>query len=193
MNREFLITILQNIQNAKREYRNEAALKIIENPDLHIYLIQETFHTEDILSVRASWILEWICTHKGLNIILPHLDIFTKNLNKLHFGGSLRTCAKICEHIAIAYTSKTSHAIQKVLTQKQINSLVEVSFDWLLTEQKIAVKAYSMHTLYLFGLEIDWIHNSLEEIIKKDIIHLSKSCESRGKKIISLIHKIKNI
>lgn len=192
MNRDFLITLLHNIKNAKREYRNEAALTIIKNPILFPYLINETFNVNDILSVRASWILEWICTHEGLDLLIPHLNTFTKNLNKVHFPGSLRTCAKICEHISIAYTSSKPHVIQQKLTKKQIDLIIEVGFDWLITPQKIAVKAYTMYTLYLFGLKTDWIHTALENIIEKDILQQSKGCEARGKKILQLIAKQKN-
>ena len=187
MNREFLIDILQKIQNGKRIYRNEAVLKILGNPDLFPYLVKETFNTNNILSVRASWVLEWICTHHGLELLIPHLDFFTQNLHILHFDGTLRTCAKICEHISIAYNSKKAHEIQNKLTKKQKDSIIEAGFDWLITPQKIAVKAYTMHTLYLFGTQTDWIHPALENIIKKDIIHQSKGCEARGKKILTLI------
>lgn len=187
MNREFLISILQNIENAKRSYRNEAALKIINAPDLFPYLINETFNVKDTLSIRAAWTLEWICTHNGLYLLLPHLDIFTKNLHQLYFNGSIRTCSKICEHISIAYTSKKEHPIKSTLTKKQIDNIIEVAFDWLITPQKIAVKAYTMNTLYLLGLQIDWIHPALETIIRKDVIHQSKGCEVRGKKILKLI------
>ena len=187
MNRDFLISILQSIENAKRIYRNEAALKIIDSPYLFPYLINETFNVNDILSIRTTWVLEWICTHNGLTLLLPHLNTFTQNLHKVHFDGSVRTCSKICEHISIAYTSKKVHPIKNTLTKKQLNTIIEVAFDWLITPQKIAVKAYTMNTLYLLGLQIDWIHPALEIIIRKDIIHQSKGCEARGKKILKLI------
>lgn len=190
MNREFLITILQNVENAKRTYRNDAARKIIDTPGLFPYLVKETFNVDDKLSIRAAWILEWICTHNGLNLLLPHLDFFTQNLHRVYFDGSVRTCAKICEHISIAYTSKKPNEIQPILTKSKVDTIVEVGFDWLITPQKIAVKAYTMHTLYLFGLQIDWIHAALVDVIKREVIHQSKGCEARGRKILSLISKI---
>jgi len=193
VNREFLIAILQQIENAKREYRNEAALKIMNSPNLFPYLIDETFNINDILSIRAAWVLEWICTHHGLSLLLPHLNKFTLNLSKVHFNGSIRACAKICEHISKAYTSKKTHDIQNILTKKQINTMVEVGFDWLISPQKVAVKTYTLNTLYLFGLHINWIHNALEAIIRKDITHQSIAFQTRGKKIIRLIQKNKTL
>lgn len=187
MNREFLITILQGVENAKREHRNNAVLKIIESPNLFPYLIKETFNVDDKLSIRAAWILEWICTHNGLQLLVPHLKEFTENINTVYFDGSVRTCAKICEHISIAYNDKKSHEIQDALTKNQLDKIIEVGFDWLIKPQKIAVKAYTMNTLYLLGFHVEWVHPALADIIRKDIIHKSKGCEARGKKILSLI------
>ncbi|TYP96766.1 hypothetical protein C7447_10665 [Tenacibaculum adriaticum] len=187
MNQEFLNTILIKVENAKRKNRDAAAKTILKTPTLFPYLVSTTFQVDTKLSVRAAWILEWICTHNGLDLLLPHLEEFTKNIHKVHFDGSVRTCAKICKHIATAYTSKNSHKIKNVLTNDQIERIIETGFDWLITNQKIAVKAYTMNTLYLFGLQKDWIHPELEHIIRNDVIHQSKGCEARGRKILKLI------
>ena len=141
------------------------------------------------MSIKAALILEWIITQNGLKLLLPHLELFTKNLHKLNVNGPLRACAKICEHIAIAYTSKKTHDIQHILTDQQKDKIVAVGFDWLITPQKIAVKAYTMTILYLFGLEKDWVHPELKHLITTDIIYQSKGCAARGKKILKLIYK----
>jgi hypothetical protein len=46
-----------------------------------------------------------------------------------------------------------------------------------------------MNTLYLFGLEKDWIHPELKNLIETKIIHESKGCKARGKHILQLIEK----
>jgi len=186
--RDFLITILQNIKNAKCEYRNRAALSIIENDDLFFLLIKETFNVNDILSVKASLILEWIIKKNGLALLLPHLNLFTQNLHKVHFDSSIRACSKICELIAITYHSKKTHNIQRIMTKKQKNNIIAIGFDWLITPQKAAVKAYTMNTLYLLGQKTTWVHSELKNIIATDIIYHSKVCEIRGKKILKLIY-----
>ena len=188
VNRQILISILQNIENAKRVHRSEAALKVINSPDLISYLVIETFYVSDILSVRAAWVLEWICSHHGVHYLLPHLQVFVDNLHKVKFDGSIRSCAKICEQISTIYNSEISHPIHTTITNQQVNTIIETCFDWLITPQKVAVKAYSMTTLYYFGLQTDWVHTALTDIIKKDIPHQSKAYAARGKKLLDLMN-----
>ena len=174
-----------------RVNRNKASNIVLDNPKVFDDLIILTFNVDDKHSIKAAWVLEWICTHHGLDLLLPHLDFFIQNLHRIYFDSATRPCAKICEHLAIAYTSKKKNSVQKILTQKHIDTIIEVGFDWLITPQKIAVRAYTMQTLYLFGLQKDWVHPELKHIIQTKIIHESKGCKARGKKILALIESYK--
>lgn len=191
MNPDFLISVLNSMNNAARDNREKASTIVLQNPNLVKTLVDITFDVDNKLSIKASWVLEWMCTHHGITHILPYIDIFTKNISRVHFDSVTRPCAKICEHLATAYTSKKENEVQITLTQKHIDLIIETGFDWLITEQKIAVKAYTMTTLYLFGLQKDWVHKELEHIISTKVIHQSKGCEARGKKILALINKTK--
>ncbi|QXP68142.1 adenylosuccinate lyase [Polaribacter sp. AHE13PA] len=177
------------MENPKRENRQRVANIIIETPQLFKELVTITFDTENKVSIKAAWILEWICTHHHLEWILPHLDEFTLKIKTLKFDSAIRPCAKICEHLATAYYSKTENIVQKKLTKNHIKSIVETGFDWLITPQKIAVRAYTMTTLYYFGLEKEWIHPELKHLIQTKIIHESKGCKARGRFILELIEK----
>lgn len=191
MNVDFLISTLNNIENPKRINRNYAANIVLKHPELIKDLVDLTFKTDDKIAIKASWILEWICTYHGVEKILPYVETFIKHLHLLHFDGTVRTCAKICEHLAIAYDSKTSNLIKENLSNSQIDTIIETGFDWLITNQKIAVKAYTMNTLFLFGKYRDWVHPELEHIIRTTVIHESKGCEARGRKVLALIDKRK--
>ena len=193
MNKDFLISALNSIENAKRENRNKVANIVQNNKELFSDLVTLTFLVDDKISIKAAWILEWMCTHGNLSWILPHLDVFTKNISTLRFDSAIRPCAKICEHIAMAHTSKKENEFQTALTQEHIDAIVETGFDWLITPQKIAVRAYTMSTLYLFGLQKDWIHPELEHLITTKIIKESKGCKARGTHILSLIKKHQKI
>ncbi|QTE23488.1 adenylosuccinate lyase [Polaribacter cellanae] len=184
---------LNNIENAKRENRQRVANIVLENRNLFKELVSITFDVDNKVSIKAAWILEWICTHHQLNWILPHLDEFSSKINTLKFDSAIRPCAKICEHLATAYYTKTDNDIKKNLTIKHIDAIVETGFDWLITPQKIAVRAYTMNTLYLFGLEKGWIHPELKHLIETKIIHESKGTKARGKHIIDLIEKHQKI
>ncbi|OAD45090.1 hypothetical protein [Polaribacter atrinae] len=177
------------MENPKRENRQRVANIVLENQKLFKELVAITFDVENKVSIKAAWILEWICTHHHLEWILPHLDEFTLKIKTLKFDRAIRPCAKICEHLATAYYSKTANDVQKKLTKNYINSIVETGFDWLITPQKIAVRAYTMTTLYYFGLEKEWIHPELKHLIQTKIIHESKGCKARGRFILELIEK----
>ncbi|MDE0536394.1 adenylosuccinate lyase [Tenacibaculum sp. L6] len=191
MNADFLISVLNDVDTAARINREKASNIVLQNPILVKNLVEFTFDVDNKLSIKAAWVLEWICTHHGIEHILPYLETFTQNISKVHFDSAIRPCAKICEHLAIAYTSKTANKAQQQLTLKHIDLIIETGFDWLITNQKIAVKAYTMNTLYLFGLQKDWVHPELEHIIRTKVIHESKGCKARGKHILELIEKQK--
>lgn len=189
MSKEYLIEELNNIENAKRDNRQRVANIVSEKIDLIAPLVEITFWTEDKLSIRADWVLEWICTHNDLNLILPYLDDFSKNIKKLQFDSAIRPCAKICEHLAVAFTNGKENLVEQYLKSNHIDRIIETGFDWLITPQKIAVRAYTMNSLYLFGLSKDWIHPELAHIIRTKIIHESKGCKARGRYVLDAIEK----
>lgn len=184
-----LVTELDNMENPKRVNRQNVANFVLGNQNLFKHLIAVTFDVDNKLSIKAAWILEWICTHHNLDLIIPHLEEFSKKISSLKFDSAIRPCAKICEHLATAYYAKTASNIKKNLTTTQIDTIIETGFDWLITPQKIAVRAYTMNSLYYFGLEKKWIHHELKHLISSKIIHESKGCKARGKYILEMIEK----
>ena len=189
MAKSWIASVLDKMKNPKRENRDKAANTVWEHPENFKELLELTFDVDNKQSIKAAWVLEWICTHKGLDILLPHLDFFINNISKVHFDSSTRPCSKICEHLAVAYTSKKANLVKEVLTQEHIEKIIETGFDWLITPQKIAVRAYTMKTLYLFGIEKDWVHPELSHLIITKIIHESKGCKARGRYILEMIEK----
>jgi len=187
--KNFLISALENMENPKRENRETVANIVYHNQDLFKHLVSLTFEVENKISIKAAWILEWVCTHGKLDWLAPHLDTFTQNISTLQFDSAIRPCAKICEYVATAYTSKEKSKIQDQLTNEHIDTIIETGFDWLITPQKIAVRAYTMTSLYLFGLQKDWVHPELQHIISSKIIKESAGCKARGNKILKAIQK----
>ena len=192
MTADFLISVLNDVDNAARVNREKASNIVLENPKLVKNLVDLTFDVDNKLSIKAAWVLEWICTHHGINHILPYINTFTENISKVRFDSAIRPCAKICEHIAKAYTNKEENNTKLVLKEQHIDLIIEAGFDWLITDQKIAVRAYTMTTLYLFGLKKDWVHPELQHLITTKIIHESKGCKARGKHILEMIEKHKS-
>jgi hypothetical protein len=73
------------MENPKRENRQRVANIILENKQLFKELISITFDVENKVSIKAAWVLEWICTHHHLEWIAPYLDFFTSKIKKVKF------------------------------------------------------------------------------------------------------------
>jgi hypothetical protein len=187
-----------SIQNLKEELHKMTALKeerqrvsqiVMENQALFKDLVSITFNVDLKISIKAAWVLEWICTKHHLDWILPYLDEFSTNIKTLKFDSAIRPCAKICEHLAFAFSDKNANEIQNKLKSIHVNRMVETGFDWLITPHKIAVRAYTMSFLYYFGLQKDWVHPALKNLILTKIIYESKGTKARGNHILSVIEK----
>jgi len=187
MNKDFLILQLKNIENAKRVNRLRVSNLVIENKELFKPLLELTFEVDNKLSIKAAWVLEFVCFEK-LEWLVPYLDTFTKNIRFVKFDSVVRPVSKICNFIAIAYNSRKTSLIKETLTRNQIDLIIETGFDWMISEQKVAVKAYTMNSLFLFGKEYDWVHEELKLIILKNISTGSPAYKARGKITLSLIN-----
>jgi hypothetical protein len=115
MNKEFLILQLNNIENAKRINRLRVSNIVLENKELFKYLLELVFEVDNKLSIKAAWVLEFVCSNK-LNWLAPHLDYFTSNMSLVKFDSSVRPISKICNFLAISYNSKNDSLIKSTLT-----------------------------------------------------------------------------
>ncbi|WP_418509721.1 adenylosuccinate lyase [Corallibacter sp.] len=176
-----------NYVNHSREKRLYYANLVLNNPDLVPKLLHILFQVDDKISCRAAWVFEFMCGEK-LEAIIPHLDYFTEHMHKVHLDPAVRPVAKVCEYITKAYYSKTENDIQQALTPTHKERIIEVCFDYMINDEKIAPKAYSMNSLYLLGQDYDWIHPELVLILERDFQMQSSGFKARAKQIL---HKIK--
>ncbi|EDP70184.1 hypothetical protein FBALC1_11642 [Flavobacteriales bacterium ALC-1] len=177
-----------NYVNHSREKRLFYANLVIDNPKLVKPLLEILFDVDDKISPRAAWVFEFMCGEK-LEEIIPHLDIFTENVSKVHLDPAVRPVAKICEYLIKAYYSKTDHPIKSSLSETHKERIVEACFDWMINDEKIAPKAYSMNSLYLLGNEYDWIHPELATILERDFQMQSSGFKARARHILKKIKK----
>lgn len=184
--------IIETTVSAKAADRKLAASIVYNNRELIPDLVKIIFDIHNNLSPRAAWALEYICSNFDLNILFNHLTFFCNNLKRLNDSSAIRPCAKICEILAKEYVStKENSSLKTILTQTHIDQIIETGFDWLISNQKVAVKVYTMETLFLFGRDVDWVHDELSHIIKTNIIHESKGYVARGKRVLKQIEKHK--
>ena len=102
------------------------------------------------------------------------------------------TLCKICEKLMIAYYKKKDVRIIKALTIAHKSTITECCFDWLITDQKVACKVYSMAALFFLGTEYDWIHPELKMIIENNIHQGSAAYKARGRMTLEKITNFNN-
>jgi hypothetical protein len=145
--------------NAYRENRLAAAQDVLENPTLFDELISICFSPHDQNHHKACWVLEFV-SYQKLIWLEPHLDFFCSNLKNLKDDSAIRPIAKVVQLLVLTHYKKSNPGLS--LSQKQLQNIIESSFDWLITDVKVATKAYSIRTLYLLGKDSPWIHPELQ-------------------------------
>jgi hypothetical protein len=174
--------------NHSRENRRKYAKLVINNPILLPQVMDILFKVNDKVSCRAGWLLEFVA-REDLNAILPHLDRFTSEMPTVHFDSAVRPVAKICEYLVEAYYAKINNKTKEFLTPTHKERIVALSFDYMITDQKIAAKAYSMNSLFLLGTDYAWIHPELIMILERDFHSGSAGFKARAR---CLLKKLKN-
>lgn len=172
-----------NYVDHTREKRLFYANIVLNDLSLLEPLLNVLFLVNDKNSYRAAWVLEYVF-QKRLELIIPYLEEFTKNLHLIHFDSSVRPLAKICESVIKAYYSKKSNNIQISLTENHKKRITETCFDWLINDEKIAPKAFAMNTLYLLGQDFTWIHSELKSILERDYQKQSAGFKARARQIL---------
>lgn len=175
-----------NYVDHTRQKRLHYANIVIDNPELITPLLDILFNVNDKISCKAAWVLEFLC-NKNLELIIPHLNLFTENMAKVHLDPAVRPVAKICEYLIKANYAKTDNAIKNHLTKTHKEKITEACFDWMINDEKIAPKAYAMNALFLLGNEYNWIHPELKIILERDFQMQSSGFKARARHILKKI------
>ena len=177
-----------NYVNATRVCRAKYAAVVTANSNLIQPLLEILFSGDKKISPRASWIFEFVFK-EDYTVIFPYLDYFISNLHTLKIDSATRPCVKIVEILIDLYYVKKNPDVIKHITQHHKEKIIEVSFDWMIRDEKVAVKAYSMNSLYFLGTEFDWIHPELKTIIERDYNSQSAGFKARSRHILERMAK----
>ncbi|MGC6430947.1 MAG: adenylosuccinate lyase [Jejuia sp.] len=177
-----------NYVNHSREKRLYYANLLIQNPDFIPRALEILFMVDDKISPKAAWILEFMCSDT-ITSILPYLDNFTANIKRVHLDSAVRPVAKICELLAKEYTSKEENSVKTKLNETHKERIIETCFDYMINDEKVAPKAYSMSTLFLLGKEYDWVYPELTQILERDFHLQSAAFKARARHILKKLKK----
>jgi len=183
-------TLLDSMGSALRVNRLRVASVFFQQPELFFDLLNVSFQTDYKLHYKAMWTIEMIL-EKDLDSILPHLNFFIQNINKLKHESAVRPTAKICKWIAEAYVKKNRLEFQQLLENQSITQIIETGFDWMISDTKVATKAYTMDTLFYFGSlpneDLDWVHSELKNIIMQNSNQESSAYKAHARQILRLL------
>ncbi|SHH44160.1 adenylosuccinate lyase [Winogradskyella jejuensis] len=176
--------------NATRECRAKYATIVASNPSLIRPLLEIVFAGDRKKSPRASWIFEFVFKDDA-KILFPHLDYFFENLKTLQIDSATRPCVKVVELLIESYYKEKNPTVINLITAKHKEQIIEACFDWLIRDEKVAVKVYSMNSLYFLGMEFDWIHPELKTIIERDYHSHSAGFKAKSRHILKWMSKLK--
>lgn len=167
--------------NACRESRMKVSQEILENRRFFDELISICFDPSHKNNHRACWILEFI-SYEELLWLQPHLDLFFENIKILKDESSIRPIAKVAQLLVKSHYRKAENCI--FLSEENLQNCIEISFDWLINDVKVATKAYSIRTLYILGNHYDWIHPELQIILNKEYQNHSAAYKAVAKEVL---------
>lgn len=156
--------------------------QILVSPDLFLPLLELALEIHSDLGSRACWIIEFTFKKKP-EILYPHLDLFTRGIGNLKKESSIRPMAKICELLILAHY-KGEDNTKVHLSPLQRERITAACFDWLISAEKVAPKAYSMQTLALLGQEIEWILPELKAVLEQGYASGSAGYKARARRIL---------
>lgn len=175
-----LTSILESVINAKRIYRDKAARKIIDQPQLLPELVDMVFKTNDPQHIKAAWILELICL-ENITLLNPHIQKFIGRMSQIKNESALRPVSKICYTWCTYYMKGNSEIF---LNNDDLNQIISCNFDWLIEEHKVATQAFAMDTLFLLGDQEQWIHPELQSVLQNNADSESSGYKTRAGKIL---------
>ncbi|WP_278036392.1 hypothetical protein [Flavobacterium nitratireducens] len=72
-------------------------------------------------------------------------------------------------------------------TENQLQELIEINFDWLIGDTKVASKVYAMRSLLLLGKDFNWILPELQSVLTKDFSSHTAAYKAVSKHILKKI------
>lgn len=176
----------QRIANstAHRPIRDVLSGMVFNDPQLFPELMAIALDSTDKNHHKACWILELVL-EKEIGWLKDFLPQFCSTLQLYKHQGTIRSISKIC------LFSVQNHLKQRngFLSGEELQQITEACFDWLITNAKVATKAYAIRALYLTGKSQDWIYPELEVILIQGFPQHSPAYKAAAKEILQKIAK----
>ena len=176
--------ILLQIKNAERRFRDRAAAEFIDKPLLIKHLVDFISNQKDTLADRACWTLELICIRDS-NLLCPFADKIAGQLGSCNSDRQRRPLARICSLLSEP-SSKSQETIYD-LSEGAVETMINWSFDQLIERRPVAIKVFSMQTLFHLRDRKSWIRDTLRSLLQENMHRESPGYGARARKILAQI------
>ena len=182
------LEIAMDYPNAARKNRLKAATWILNHRGCLGELLQIVLTKDSKLAEKAAWALEFSFLEDN-HLIDGNIDYFFSNLHKPTRDPIARPLSHICEKLCQGFYIKRDPRLQQVITKTHREKLVEVAFDWLIGDYRVACKVRAMTCLHLLAGEINWIGPELSIILEQNLPRSTPGYRSRASKILAQIRR----
>lgn len=139
---------------------------------MHLFLGHEALITQ-----RAAWVVGYVGEHHP-QLMSPYLKGMIENLKKDVHAAVKRNTLRVLQGIDIP--------------EDLMGELADTCFDLLSeAEEPVAIKVFSMVVLYNMALKEPDLKNELKILIEEQMPFASPGFQSRGKKVLRALEKIK--
>ncbi|GGW40603.1 hypothetical protein [Arenibacter certesii] len=157
---------------------------VINHPENIGNLLEIALNVSDPISCKAWSVMEFIAKQR-LIFLLPHTAAILENSTKTHHDAAVRPIAKIYEYLCQSYFIDKDPSTCNAFQNEHFTQMATVCFDWLIDEQKVAAKAYSMTCLLLLGRKFDWIWPELRQVLHQNYQKGSRAYQARARMILA--------
>ncbi|GEL11915.1 hypothetical protein SAMN05192550_2360 [Flavobacterium glycines] len=178
-----LNTIISQTTGYKKS-RQATADYLLIHPELLDDFMKICFENQNPDHYKACWAMELIALKK-LDYLQGQLSLICSKSKTLTNESAIRPLSKVIFLLIEAHYKTSKKEIH--FSEEQRQELIEINFDWLITDTKVASKVYAMRSLQLLGKEYDWIHPELETILVKDFSTHTAAYKSVSKHILKKI------
>lgn len=171
MENQFITQLIKS--NAGTNSRNSLFDFVTKNHELLPYLINFAFDTNQKEHYKGIWIIEMIA-EKETPVLFPFLDTICNQsiiiTNKSATRGLSRTLLFVSYHLD--------------LNENQEEKIIEKCLDWLISDERVACKAYAIRTLFYYSKKQIWLKEELKTILESDYNKHSSAYKAVAREIL---------
>ena len=169
-----LITEIENLDFSIKS-REHFSSEILNNP----YQLEEVINflekSEFEYSEKILAGLEFT-SRKNSSILFPFSDLLIGLAGDYSGPSGKRALSKIL----VNYVKDPKFQLKP----QQKEKIITICFNWLISEEKVAVKVFCIEILYVLSVEHTWTNDNLKAILNKDYNSQSAGYKARARKIL---------